>query len=92
MTGKNLTKGLGWVVQDAKDRLFLYEARPTFHQCLARPTSGVDWCHWALGHLNGGDRVPNVINVFNIAALGLLSLPWAEKQPFVLCSKDLPDV
>ncbi|KAK4942711.1 hypothetical protein LTR10_017660 [Elasticomyces elasticus] len=24
MTGQNLEKGLGWVVQDAKDRLFLY--------------------------------------------------------------------
>jgi ADP-ribosylation factor-like protein 2 len=24
ITGENLEKGLGWVVQDAKDRLFLY--------------------------------------------------------------------
>lgn len=24
ITGENLTKGLGWVVQDARDRLFLY--------------------------------------------------------------------
>lgn len=24
MTGKNLDKGLNWVVQDARDRLFLY--------------------------------------------------------------------
>ncbi len=24
MTGINLEKGLGWVVQDARDRLFLY--------------------------------------------------------------------
>jgi ADP-ribosylation factor-like protein 2 len=24
MTGENLEKGLGWVVQDAKDKLFLY--------------------------------------------------------------------
>jgi len=24
MTGENLTKGLAWVVQDARDRLFLY--------------------------------------------------------------------
>ena len=24
MTGENLEKGLSWVVQDAKDRLFLY--------------------------------------------------------------------
>lgn len=24
MTGKNLEKGLAWVVQDARDRLFLY--------------------------------------------------------------------
>lgn len=24
MTGQNLTQGLEWVVQDAKDRLFLY--------------------------------------------------------------------
>lgn len=24
MTGKNLDKGLDWVVQDARDRLFLY--------------------------------------------------------------------
>lgn len=24
MTGKNLNEGLEWVVQDAKDRLFLY--------------------------------------------------------------------
>lgn len=24
MTGKNLEEGLDWVVQDAKDRLFLY--------------------------------------------------------------------
>jgi ADP-ribosylation factor-like protein 2 len=24
MTGKNLEKGLDWVVQDARDRLFLY--------------------------------------------------------------------
>ena len=24
MTGENLDKGLGWVVQDARDRLFLY--------------------------------------------------------------------
>ena len=24
MTGNNLDKGLDWVVQDAKDRLFLY--------------------------------------------------------------------